>query len=366
MTNIIEAQTCAWCEPNGTQVKCHNCKNGCRQAKLRNRTWNFKVTPDTGLAPYVVSNNVNFEAINGCCDRITAFPRSAPNDRSTTSEIYKWRRYGRTYSQIVERTRVCTNPTLGTCHKIGPLQVCSWLISYAKACVLGWKQVALITTASLYISRTQPRYGCGEENECRYRLALVVEGQIGVTWATQITEGQSNILTSTNTFCGIDTGCDGAPTQFGVWPVGSPPPFNADIVSVTLHNFRQVLRRSVDKLEFPMVFNQENNVGSSCGPQCAASITGVTPTFASPPDFECTAPPDLPGSVGGGIDAIAEDCVPISCAEMETYCGSSSGAFVQDFTTQQNTLTGSSDSGVVTPGLMPATTLPQSYTVELY
>lgn len=366
MTNIIEAQTCAWCEPNGTQVKCHNCKNGCRQAKLRDRTWNFKVTPDSGLAPYVVSNNVNFESINGCCDRITAFPRSAPNDRTTNSGTYKWRRYGRTYSVGVDRTRVCTNATLQTCYKIGPIQVCSWLVSYAKACVLGWKQVGLITTASLYISRTQPRYGCGEENECRYRLALVVEGQVGITWATQITEGQSSILTSTNTFCGIDTECDDAPTQVGVWPVGAPPEFDASIVSVTLHNFRQVFRRSVTTLEFPMVFNQENAVGVSCGPHCAAEITGLSPSFASPPEFECTAPPDIPANTGGGLDAIAEDCEEIGCEEMEAKCSTASGAFVQDFTTQRNTLTGSTDSGVVTPGTMPIMTLPQSYTVELY
>lgn len=364
MTTLIDELTCTWCNPEASAEKCYRCRNGCRQAKLRTRSWNFKVTPDSGVLPYVVANpNSYFQALTACCDTIEAFPRAAPNDRTDTNAIYRWRRYGRTYSQTVDRTRICTNASTGMCYRVGPIQVCQWTLNYAKACVLGWRQIAGITSAKLYVSRTQPRYGCSEADGCRYRLALVVEGQIGITWATQITEGQSNTLVSTAPFCGIDTGCDDAPTQVGVWPVGSPPAFDAASVPVTLHPFRQVLRRVVDTLEFPMVFAIENNASTSCGPKCAAEVTGITPTFGNPPTFTCDAPDDLPPDTGFDIGEVSL-CTEISCEQIPTYCGG--GAFVQDQTSYHNTLTGSSDSGVVTPGTLPVTQLPTSYTVELW
>jgi hypothetical protein len=359
---IIEAMTCIWCDPEGSQEKCYRCKTGCRHPKLKNRSWVFQVTPDSGLLPYVVANDVYFQTETACCDRITAFPRSAPNDRSDTSGTYKWRRYGRTYSQGVDRTKICTNASAGTCYRVGPIQVCSLTYQYAKACVLGWRQIAGITTAKLYVSRTQPRYGCEEADGCRYRLALVIDGEIGISWATQITEGSQTTVQSSASFCGESFNCSELAQTLGVWPVGSPPNFNAGTVAVTLHPFRQVFRRVVDHLEFPVVFSAENQASISCGPKCAAEIAGISPSFIDPPAFTCAAPDELPEDSGFDVGEVSL-CTEITCEQIATYCGA--GTIVQDQTSYRNTLTGSTDSGVVTPGSLPVTQLPLSYTVEL-
>jgi hypothetical protein len=222
--------------------------------------------------------------------------------------------------------------------------------------------IAGITQAKLYISRTQPRYGCDEYNQCRYRLALVIEGEIGLTWATQISGGQNITVNSSGSFCGESYPCSDGSGPNGAWPVGSPPAFNAASVSVTMHQFRQVFRRSVDTLEFPMTFDGSNGVGVSCGPQCAASIGSFGPTFGDPPAFICDPPDDIPGDTGFDTGSVSS-CTAISCADQETYCTAYSN--IMDHTSYRNTLTGSSDSGVVTPGSLPDPTLPTSYLVEL-
>lgn len=370
MTTTIEKMTCTWCDADGTQKKCYRCKDACRHPDLAG-DWYMKVTPNTGLLPYVICTPPpdasqllcsNFTRVNACCSSITANPRAAPNNRSDTNGVYKWRRYGRTYASYVDRTRVCTNASSGLCYRIGPTQVCSLTVEYARACVLGWRMIAGITQAKLYISRTQPRYGCDEYNQCRYRLALVIEGEIGLTWATQISGGQNITVNSSGSFCGESYPCSDGSGPNGAWPVGSPPAFNAASVSVTMHQFRQVFRRSVDTLEFPMTFDGSNGVGVSCGPQCAASIGSFGPTFGDPPAFICDPPDDIPGDTGFDTGSVSS-CTAISCADQETYCTAYSN--IMDHTSYRNTLTGSSDSGVVTPGSLPDPTLPTSYLVEL-
>ena len=232
---ILDKMTCAWCDANGSQQKCYRCKDGCRQPNLAERPpngtprrFNMNVTPTNSFLPRVTRRNGPFVTVNGCCSSIVAEPEFGfPDDRSDAHGSYK-------------------------------VLKCAENFPYpAYACVQGWRRIALITSAKLYISRTQPRYGCGEENQCSYRLSLVIDGEIGVTWATQCRNGES------------------------------PPVFDPNLVSVTLHAFRQVFRRSVSQLEFPMVFNTGNSVSVACGPQCAESFSGFTPTFSDPPDLSC-------------------------------------------------------------------------------
>ena len=369
-STIIEGQTCAWCDADGTQKKCYQCKDACRQPKLRDRQWTFQVTGNNGLLPFVFcapsppwneTCNPNFVTVNGCCSSITAFARPAPNNRSETSGVYRWRRYERTYLEKQFKWAICTNPSLpGSCKIIGPVEICRSTFQTAIGCALGWRRIAGITSATLYISRTKPRYGCDEPDECRYRVALVIEGEIGVTWATQYTQGSQTTLISSAPFCDESSNCFQG-TQ-GVWPVGSPPPFDPSRLSVTMHPFRSVLRRSVNTLEFPMVFNQDNAVGLSCGPQCAASISAITPTFGDPPAFVCNALDEPPADSGNLDTEEISLCTPTSCDD--PFCDPPNVVNVNSGF--ENTLTGSSDSGIVTPGNLPDTAFPTEYTVELY
>jgi hypothetical protein len=359
-STIIEGMTCAWCDANGSQKKCYRCRDACRQPRLNNRLYSMQVTGNNGLLPFAVVYDASFATVNGCCSSITAFPRAAPNDLSDANGIYKWRRYGRTYTSVDYDWAICTNPSLpGPCKIIGPIETCRSTYQTALGCVLGWRLRAGITTARLYISRTQPGYGCDEPDECRYRLALVIEGQIGLTWATQVTQGSQTTVISSSQFCDQPGQCSNSTS--GVWPVGSPPPFNPSLLSVTLHPFRLVLRRSVDTLEFPMVFNQENAVGLSCGPRCAAEISAFSPTFGDPPDFTCTDF-DVPSDSGNLDTAETSLCTPTSCDD--PFCDPPNS--INYFSGFENTLTGSTDSGVVTPGLLPDTAFPTEWTVELY
>ena len=371
-STIIEGMTCAWCDADGTQKKCYRCRDACRQPKLRDRQWTFQVTPNTGLLPFVIcapsppwneTCNPNFVTVNGCCSSITAFARPAPNDRSDTNGLYRWRRYQRNFTSVRHHWAICTNPSLpGSCKIIGPVETCRYNGQEAFGCSQGWRMRAGITTAKLYISRTQPRYGCSEPDECRYRVALVIDGEIGVTWGTQYTQGSQTTVISSSPFCDytLSETCESGASEF--WPVGSPPPFNPSLLSVTMHPFRQVLRRSVNTLEFPMTFNQDNAVGLSCGPQCAAAISAITPTFGDPPAFVCNAFDELPSDPDGLEDAENSLCTPTSCDD--PFCDPPN--FVNVGTAFVQTLTGSSDSGIVTPGSLPNTTFPTEYTVELY
>lgn len=323
----------------------------------------MKVTGNTGLLPFVVAYDASFVTVNGCCSSITAFARPAPNDRSETSGVYRWRRYQRNFTSVVRYWATCTNPSLsGSCRIIGPIETCRANGQEAFGCALGWRRIAGMTSSTLYISRTEPRYGCSEPDECRYRLALVIEGEIGVTWGTQYTQGSQTTVVSSSPFCDfpLSSTCESGASEF--WPVGSPPPFDPSRLSVTMHPFRQVLRRSVNTLEFPMIFNQANAVGLSCGPQCAAAISAITPTFSDPPAFVCNAFDELPSNPNDFDAAENSICTPTSCDD--PFCDppnivNVSTAFVQ-------TLTGSSDSGIVTPGSLPDTAFPTEYTVELY
>ena len=371
MTTTIDKMTCTWCDADGTQKKCYRCKDACRHPQLADQAWTFKVTGNNGLLPYVFCAPVPpwnescfpyFTRVNACCSSIAAGPRPAPNDRSDTSGLYRWRRYQRTYSSVVYQWAICTtgDPGLG-CKIIGPTATCQSTFQQAYGCALGWRRIAGITLAKLYISRTKPRYGCDEEDRCKYRVALVIDGEIGVTWGTQYTQGSQNTINSSSQLCDFPLiNCNNYTS--GIWPVGSPPPFDPSLLSVTMHPFRSVLRRSVDTLEFPMVFNQENAVSLSCGPQCAASISAITPTFADPPNFTCNAPDDLPSDSGNLDSAENSLCTPTSCDD--TFCDPPN--FINHFSGFENTLTGSSDSGVVTPGSLPDTAFPTEYTVELY
>lgn len=369
-TTIIDAQTCAWCDADGTQKKCYRCKDACRQPRLHDRQWTFQVTGNNGLLPFVfcapsppwnLTCNPQFSAVNGCCSRITAFPRLAPNNRSETSGVYQWRRISHTYSSIDYVWATCSNPSTGECRYIPPVKRCASTVQTALGCALGWRRIAGMTSASLYISRTKPRYGCSEDDECRYRVALVIEGEIGVTWGTQYTQGSQTAVVSSDPFCDLPATCVSGTS--GIWPVGSPPPFDPARFAVTMHPFRSVLRRSVSSLAFPMVFNQDNAVGLSCGPQCAASISAITPTFGTPPELTCGPLMDLGSNPPPDFDNDTVNlCTPTACDD--PFCDPPN--FFNLGFSQENTLIGSSDSGLVTPGNLPDTAFPTQYTVELY
>jgi hypothetical protein len=360
-STIIEGLTCAWCDANGSQKKCYRCRDACRQPRLNDRLYSMQVTGNNGLLPFAVVQDASFTTVNGCCSSVTAFPRPAPNDRSETSGVYQWRRLSQTYTSVDWIWATCVNPSTGECRYIPPVERCRSTFQTALGCALGWRRIAGITSAKLYISRTQPRYGCDEPDECRYRIALVIEGEIGVTWGTQYTQGSQTTVISSNPFCDLPANCVSGTS--GIWPVGSPPPFDPSRLSVTMHPFRLVLRRSIDTLEFPMVFNQDNAVGLSCGPQCAAAISAITPTFGDPPALTCGPLFDLGSTPPPDFDNDEVNlCTETTCDD--TFCDHPN--LITTSGSQENTLTGSTDSGVVTPGLLPDTAFPTEWTVELY
>lgn len=366
---VYNGRTCVYCDPEDTQVKCRQCREGvCRHAKLRHRTWNIAVTPNTGFVGTSYGNGLSFEAVNGCCDRLTAFQCSQPYPsfetcptRVVRSEIYQWRRYSQTYTNVLKRWRICTDGGLN-CVKVGPVDVCTQTIERVKACVLGWVLVTEVTQVRLFITRTGPRYSCSP-NRCQFRLALVIDGKIGLSWATQITEGTNATGSAATAFCGESPSCSNGTS--GVWPIGSPPTFNAASVPVTLYPWRQILRRSVDTLDFPMVFNPGNSVANVCGPKCAADIGGTYPTIADAPTFTCDGFPALidctaGGGGGAGEDVGLEDCPAGTCEQCDTY------PFKNDFQKICQTQVTSSDTGVQSTGQTPNTVLPLEWTVNLW
>lgn len=369
---IYNGRTCVYCDPEDTQVKCRQCRDGvCRHAKLRHRTWDFRVTNPTGFVGAAFSNDINFVAENGCCDALTSQQCQLPYPsfetcptRIVQSSLYKWRRYTQTRSVTREYWRVCTNPTTGSCVRIGPVDTCSQTIEYAKACVLGWVLVTEINQVRLFVTRTKPRYNCTPDR-CQFRLALVIDGKIGLSWATQITEGTNTTVNSLQLVCGELPQIQCSSGASANWPVGSPPAFDAASVPVTLHPWRQVLRRTVDNLDFPMIFNPSNSVSATCGPKCAASIGTIFPTFGEPPSFVCDAPPAIDDCVNCfGESSVSEAlCATGTC---ET-CPSAAYPFRNDYGGARQSLIGSTDSGEQTlGGYLPDTTYPTEWTVELW
>ena len=350
----IPELTCTWCDAEEQQKKCHTCRDGtCRHPKLRTKSWHLTVSNNTGFVCVATANNALFESINACCDRI----RGNCTSQVDRNGIYRWRRYEYAYNSITQRSRSCGNPTTNECFQYGPITVCNQTTQYAQICVLGWRMVTTLSSADLYISRTPPRYNC-EPDRCQYRLALVINGAMGLSWANQVTSGSNVTNNSTTPFCG-DVICSQG--SVGVWPISSVPSFDPNQVPVTQHPFRFVLRRSVDRLEFPMVFNQDNAVGATCGPKCAASIGSISLNLSDPPEFECTAPTGLPPTTGTFPDP-ENPCQQVSCEELAELC---EGLLPIDFQVQTNTLISSSDSGVMTPGSLPNPFFPTEWTVDL-
>jgi hypothetical protein len=368
---IYNGRTCVYCDPEEQQAQCRTCKDGvCRHAKLRHRTWNFRLTNADGFVGVAHASDASFVAESACCDRLTSIQCNVPfgfigecPTRTIRSSSYKWRRYTQTFASVVEQWRFCTNPSLGTCVLIGPLDTCNQTIEYVKACVQGWVLVTEIAQVRLFVTRTEPRYNC-EPKRCQFRLALVIDGRIGLSWATQITEGFNRTVNSSTTFCGAPpiNGCNSGPSAN--WPVGQPPAFNTNI-PVTMHPWRQVWRRSVDHLEFPMTFNVANSVSTTCGPKCAAGITGLFPTFGNTPAFVCDAPPSPTQCVNCFETSVGVTlCPPGSCED----CPSAEYPFSNDSGGQRQTLIAATDSGEQNTlgGFLPNTDFPQNWTVELW
>jgi hypothetical protein len=346
--------TCTWCDAEEQQKKCHTCRDGtCRRAKLRNRTWNMTVTNNTGFVCVATANNAAFQSVNACCDRI----RAGCGSQVDRNGIYRWRRYEGAYNSITQKARYCGNPTANECYQYGPITVCNQTYQYAQMCVLGWRMVTTLSSADLYISRTPPRYNC-EPDRCQYRLALVIDGTMGLSWANQVTSGSNVTSNSSASFCG-ETDC---PSRInGVWPISSLPSFDPNQVPVTQHAFRFVLRRSVDVLEFPMVFDATGAVEVTCGPKCASSIGSISLNLSDPPAFECSPPSSLPPTTGT-LPNPETPCQQMSCEELMERCA---GLLPVDFQASTNTLISSSDSGVMTPGSLPNPFIPASWTVDL-
>lgn len=366
---IYNGRTCAYCDAEDVQAKCRTCYTGlCRHAKLRHRTWDFRATPNNDFVGAAFSNDISFSAVHGCCDVLTSTQCQFPYPyfdiypcptRVTRSSFYKRRLYERAYSSVFEYWRFCTNPSTGGCVRIGPVDLCSASIQYAKACVLGWVLVTEINQVRLFVTRTKPRYNCTPDR-CQFRVALVIYGQIGLSWATQVTEGSNTIINSSQLVCGESPfiRCEGG--QYN-WPVASPPVFDVAAVPVTLHPWRQVWRRTVDALDFPMTFNAGNSVSATCGPKCAAAIGATSPTFGDPPPFVCDTYFD--DCINCYADSVSEGfcTTPGTC---ET-CPSAAYPFRNDFGGQRQSLIKSDDSGEQT-GPLPDTTYPTEWTVELW
>lgn len=349
----IPELTCTWCDAEEQQKKCHTCRDGtCRHPKLRHRPWQFSVTNNTGFVCAATAYNAMFQSSNACCDRM----RAVHNCVVDRNGIYRWRRYGQVYNLVKQRARYCGNASTGECYQYGPITVCNQTAEYAQMCVLGWRMVTTLTSIDLYISRTPPRYTC-EPDRCQYRLALVIEGAMGLSWANQVTSGANTTNNSTAAFCG-EVDCNAFP--IGVWPIPSIPSLDPNQIPVTQHPFRFVLRRSVDRLEFPMVFNQDNAVAEHCGPRCAASIGSILPQLSDFPAFECTPPSVLPPTTGGFPNQ-DPPCQQMSCEQLMEICA----GLPVDFQSMTNTLTSSSDSGVMTPGSLPQSFFPTEWTVDL-
>ena len=350
--------TCTWCDAEEQQKKCHTCRDGnCRRAKLRNRTWNMTVTNNTGFVCVATANNAMFQSVNACCDRI----RAGCGSQVDRNGIYRWRRYGGVYNFAMQGARFCGNASTGECYQYGPISVCNQTYQYAQMCVLGWRMVTTLSSADMYISRTPPRYNC-EPDRCQYRLALVIDGTMGLSWATQVTSG-GNLTNnySAGNFCGEPVCPSGTN---GVWPISSLPSFDPNQVPVTQHPFRFVMRRSVDRLEFPILFNQDNAVDATCGPKCAASIGSISLNLSDPPAFECFEPSGFPPTTGSlPYENPDKPCQKLaSCDELMEKC---EGLLPIDFMFSTNTLISSSDSGVMTPGSLPNPFFPTEWTVDL-
>jgi hypothetical protein len=181
---------------------------------------------------------------------------------------------------------------------------------------------------------------------------------MGLSWANQVTNGSNVTNNSTAAFCGVVDCPDG---PLGVWPISSLPSFNSNQVPVTQHPFRFVLRRSVDVLTFPMVFDATGAVEVTCGPKCASSIGSISLNLSDPPEFECTAPTGLPPTSGVPLNP-NDPCQQMSCEELMERC---TGLLPVDFIWGSSTLISSSDSGVMTPGSLPNPFIPASWTVDL-
>lgn len=368
---IYNGRTCVYCDPEEQQAQCRTCKDGvCRHAKLRHRTWNFRLTNPAAFVGVANATAASFAAESACCDRLTSIQCNVPfgfigecPTRLIRSSSYKWRRYTQTYSSVREKWRICTNPSSGECVRIGPVDICSQTVQYAKACVQGWVSVTEIAQVRLFVTRTEPRYNC-EPDRCQFRLALVIDGRIGLSWATQITEGYNVTVNGTNNLCNIppQSTCNSGPSAN--WPVGQPPAFDTNI-PVTMHPWRQVWRRSVDHLDFPMTFNVSNSVSTTCGPKCAAGITSLFPSFGDPPAFVCDAPPSPTECVNCFGTSVSEDlCTPGTCEN----CPSAAYPFANDFEGSRQTLISSTDSGEQNTfgGFLPDTDFPQEWKVELW
>ena len=372
---IYNGRTCAYCDAEEVQAQCRTCYTGlCRHAKLRHRTWDFRATPNNDFVGAAFSNDVSFSAVHGCCDVLTStqcqfpypyFPIYPCPTRVVRSSFYKRRYYARKFFSVFEYWRFCTNGQPGGCVRIGPVDTCTLAIQSAKACVLGWVLVTEINRVRLFVTRTKPRYNC-EPDRCQFRLALVIDGNIGLSWATQVTEGRNSTVESSQLVCGEMPfiGCAGESYN---WPVQNPPELNVAAVPVTLHPWRQVWRRTVDALDFPMTFNAGNSVSSICGPKCASAISAISPTFGDPPPFVCDYPfvdcvncyasRNLEGFCTTA--GTCETCPPVTSPPSAAY------PFRNEFGGQRQSLISSGDTGEQT-GPLPDITFPTEWTVELW
>jgi hypothetical protein len=369
--------TCQYCESDETIAdSCQHCRNDhCRSPKLNDRLWTLSVTSNRMFPTLTKSNLIAF-AENACCRSITAFdcPTALAGGCQTyvgSSGLLRYHRYDKqVLSQGVQKS---TNravppglllPNCCTCN-----DSCLVRFRSSRACVQGYLFGADIAFARLFITRTTPRYTC-EPDRCQYRLALVVEGRIGLTFGTHLLEGQSReLVADTSGFCGNTPNTCLPSGTTGTYPIPTPPVFNSSLFSITAVTWRRVYRATTDVLEFPITFAA--GVSATCGPQCAETITESIPTISTMvPSLVCDPIEtcegccnccdgtwDVPDFGIGPTECVSiEDC-PADCGEGATGTSYQGGAF--------NTFELDSTSGIVTVGSLPSVLLPDSFEVTL-
>ena len=367
----IPEQNCTWCDNvESSALKCMTCRqNTCRQPRLSGRTWTMTVTPNRMFSPLSVT--AGFSSVNNCCKSLTAFGCTTWGNACTwmyeASGTLKYQKFALQVYTIWQRWKRMLGGPGGTCScRIGPIDYCIWRSRREKSCAQGYLFRADITSAKLYISRTQPRYTC-TPTRCQYRLALVVEGRVGLVFATQLKEAIIYTKLGGTDFCGAASPSNCQPADSGSYPIPSPPTFNPALVSPTANSWRRVYRASVDDLTFPITMSASNTIADTCGPKCAETVTDINVTLGSAPSFACDGYPSVlacDNCWATGSPGYDPSC-PRASDDCQSTCDPNNNQTWIPYSGTTNTEELRTDSGVVNSGSLPSFDLPDSFEVNL-
>jgi hypothetical protein len=326
------------------------------------------VTPNRMFSP--ISVTAGFSSVNNCCQSLTASGCGTWGNSCTwmyeASGTLKYQKFALQVYTVEQRWKRMLGMGLTCTCRIGPVDYCITRSRREKSCAQGYKFRADITSAQLYISRTQPRYTC-TPTRCQYRLALVVEGRIGLVFATQLKEAIAYTKLGGTDFCGAASPDGCKPTDSGSYPIPSPPTFNPALVEPTANTWRRVYRASVDDLTFPITMSAGNTISDSCGPKCAENFSNAAVSLSTAPDFSCEGYPSViacNNCWATGSPGYDPSC-PRAEDDCQSTCDPDGNQLWLSYTGYTNTEELRSDSGVVTVGSLPSFDLPDSFEVNL-